>query len=88
MSRRCALTDKPWEQIQDLLPGRAGHVGAPAKNNRLFVGAVLYCYRAGMAWCDLLERLKQYRTIVTHYDKAAAAFLGAIHLAAAVVWLI
>lgn len=32
-------------------------------------------------------RLKQYRAIATRYDKKAAIFLGAIHLAAAVVWL-
>lgn len=32
-------------------------------------------------------RLKQYRGIATRYDKTAAAFLGGIHLAAAVVWL-
>ena len=32
-------------------------------------------------------RLKQYRAIATRYDKRAVHFLGAIHLAAAVVWL-
>ena len=32
-------------------------------------------------------RLKQYRAIATRYDKTARNFLGAIHLAAAVVWL-
>lgn len=31
--------------------------------------------------------LKQYRAIATHYDKTACNFLGAIYLAAAVVWL-
>jgi len=32
-------------------------------------------------------RLKQYRAIATRYDKRAHIFLGAIHLAAAMVWL-
>ena len=32
-------------------------------------------------------RLKQYRAIATRYDKTACNFLGAIHLAAAVIWL-
>ena len=40
---------------------------------------------------DLIEnffaKLKQFRAIATRYDKTAAAFLGAIHLAAAVIWL-
>ena len=41
--------------------------------------------------CHMIEnffaRLKQYRVIATRYDKTALNFLGAIHLAAAVVWL-
>ena len=36
---------------------------------------------------NLFARLKQYRAIATRYDKTARNFLGAIHLAAAVVWL-
>ena len=63
MNRRYALTDRQWAQIQDLLPGRAGHVGAPAKNNRLFVDAVLYRYRAGIAWRDLPERFGDFRVV-------------------------
>ena len=33
------------------------------------------------------NKLKQYRSIATRYDKTARNFLGAIHLAAAVIWL-
>ena len=36
---------------------------------------------------NFFARLKQYRAIATRYDKTARNFLGAIHLAAAVVWL-
>ena len=36
-----------------LLPGREGHVGVTAKDNRLFVEAVLFRYRAGIPWRDL-----------------------------------
>jgi transposase len=32
-------------------------------------------------------KLKQYRAIATRYDKRAVHFLGAIHLAAAIIWL-
>ena len=46
MARRYALRDDQWERIEALLPGRAGHVGGTAKDNRLFVEAVLYRYRA------------------------------------------
>ena len=38
--RRYALRDDQWERIKDLLPGRPGHVGVTAKDNRLFVEGV------------------------------------------------
>lgn len=47
-----------------------------------------YLYKAGHLIENFFARLKQYRCIATRYDKTAAAFLGAIHLAAAVTWLI
>jgi transposase len=40
--RRYGVRDDQWARIQDLLPGRVGHVGVTAKDNRLFVEAVLY----------------------------------------------
>ncbi len=36
---------------------------------------------------NLFAKLKQYRAIATRYDKRAITFLGAIHLAAAIIWL-
>jgi len=45
---RHALRDDQWERIKDYLPGRPGSVGVTAANNRLFVEAVLYRYRAGI----------------------------------------
>ena len=63
MNRRYALTDSQWAQIKDLLPGRAGHVGALAKDNRLFVDAVLYRYRVGIPWRDLPERFGDFRVV-------------------------
>jgi transposase len=51
--RRYALRDDQWERIKDFLPGREGHVGGTAADNRLFVEAVLYRYRAGIPWRDL-----------------------------------
>ena len=51
--RRYALRDDQWDRIKDILPGREGHVGATAKDNRLFVEAVIYRYRAGIPWRDL-----------------------------------
>src|SRR5271157_1503508 len=54
--RRFGLRDDQSERIRGLLPGREGSVGLAASDNRLFVEAVLYCYRTGMPWRDLPER--------------------------------
>ena len=35
--RRYALRDDHWDRIKDILPGREGHVGGTAADNRLFV---------------------------------------------------
>src|SRR5579863_5350296 len=67
--RRYALRDDQWERIAPLLPGREGHVGVTAKNNRLFVEAVLYRYRAGIPWRDLPERFGDFRVIHTRHTR-------------------
>ena len=69
MGRRYALRDDQWERIKDLLPGREGHVGGTAKDNRLFVEAVLYRYRAGIPWRDLPERFGDFRVIHTRHTR-------------------
>ena len=38
---RSVLTDAQWQRIEPLLPGRVGHVGGTAPDNRLFLEAVL-----------------------------------------------
>ena len=69
--RRYALRDDQWERIKDLLPGREGHVGVTAKDNRLFVEAVLYRYRAGIPWRDLPERFGDYKKVHTRFSRWA-----------------
>ena len=54
--QRYALRDDQWTKIKDFLPGREGHVGGTAPDNRLFVDAVIYRYRTGIPWRDLPER--------------------------------
>ena len=68
-TRRSALREDQWERIKDLLPGREGHVGVRAKDNRLFVEAVLYRYRAGMPWRDLPERFGDFRVVHTRFSR-------------------
>jgi transposase len=69
MTRRYALRDDQWERIKDLLPGREGTVGVTAIDNRLFVEAVLYRYRAGIPWRDLPSRFGDFRVVHTRHSR-------------------
>jgi transposase len=69
MTRRYGLRDDQWERIKDLLPGREGYVGRTARDNRLFVEAVLYRYRAGIPWRDLPERFGDFRVVHTRHSR-------------------
>ena len=71
--RRYGLHDDEWERIKDLLPGRLGHVGVTAADNRLFVEAVLYRYRTGMPWRDLPERFGDWKAVHTRFTRWAKA---------------
>ena len=71
MARRYALRDDQWERIKDFLPGREGHVGGTASDNRLFVDAVLYHYRAGVPWRDLPERFGDWKNTHRRWSRWA-----------------
>lgn len=59
--RRYEITDQQWQKIDHLLPGRAGHVGQTAADNRLFINAVLWVARSGAPWRDLPERFGNWK---------------------------
>ena len=67
--RRYALRDDQWDRVKDILPGIQGYVGVTAKDNRLFVEAVLYRYRAGIPWRDLPERFGDFRVIHLRHSR-------------------
>ena len=69
MGCRYALRDDQWERIKDMLPGREGHIGVTARDNRLFVEAVLYRYRAGIPWRDLPERFGDFRVVHLRHSR-------------------
>jgi transposase len=47
-------------------------IGRPAMDNRLFIDAVLYRYRAGNPWRDLPERFGDFRVVHTRFSRWAA----------------
>ena len=69
MTRRHALRDDQWERIKDILPGQPSDVGVTAKDNRLFIEAVLYRYKTGIPWRDLPERFGDFRVIHTRFSR-------------------
>ena len=71
MTKRYALRDDQWERIRALLPGQKGWVGCRAQDNRLFVDAVLYRYRAGIPWRDLPERFGDWKNTHRRWSRWA-----------------
>ena len=69
--RRFALRDDQWDRIQDILPGREGHVGGTAADNRLFVEAVLFRFRAGIPWRDLPKRFGGWKIVYQRFNRWA-----------------
>jgi transposase len=69
--QRFGLRDDQWERIKDFLPGRDGHVGGNAADNRLFVDAVLYRYRTGIPWRDLPARFGDWKIVHQRFNRWA-----------------
>ncbi len=73
MTRRQGLREDRWARIAPLLPGRVGPVGGTARDNRLFVEAVLYRYRTGVPWRDLPERFGDRENVHWRFSRRAAS---------------
>jgi transposase len=71
MQRRHAISDENWERIKDLLPGRAGQPGVTAKDNRLFIDAVLWIGKTGAPWRDLPERFGNWNSVWKRFSRWA-----------------
>ncbi len=67
--RRHEITDDRWDRIKDLLPGREGDPGVTAKDNRLFINAVLWIAKTGAPWRDLPERFGNWNSIWRRFDR-------------------
>jgi transposase len=47
------ITEDEWNLIKDKLPGKVGHVGRPAEDNRAFLRAVFWVVGTGISWRSL-----------------------------------
>jgi len=71
--RRHEITDDQWNQIKELLPGKASDPGRTAADNRLFVNAVLWLARTGSPWRDLPDRFGKWNSVYQRFNRLAKA---------------
>lgn len=85
------LGDKGYDadaRVIDVLEAQGKIAVIPSKSNRSTPRAYdKELYKARHLIENFFAKLKQYRAIATRYDKRQVNFLGAIYLAAAVIWL-
>jgi transposase len=70
--RRHEISDEHWDRIKDFLPGQAGDPGVTAKDNRLFINAVLWIAKTGAPWRDLPERFGKWNSVAKRLARWAA----------------
>ena len=69
MLRRHEITDQQWMAIRDLLPGQEGDPGVTAKDNRLFINAIMWFAKTGAPWRDFPERFGPWKTIHSRFSR-------------------
>lgn len=65
---RLMLRDDQWERLEPLLPGKVTDCGVTAKDNRLFIEAVLWIARTGVPWRDLPVSFGRWHTVYMRYN--------------------
>jgi transposase len=70
--RRHEISDEQWNRIKHLLPGQEGQPGVTAKDNRLFLNAVLWIAKTGAPWRDLPQRFGNWNSVWRRFDRWAA----------------
>jgi transposase len=71
MLPRHAISDADWNRIEHLLPGQPGQHGKVARDNRLFVDAVLWVAKTGAPWRDLPERFGNWNSAYRRFARWA-----------------
>jgi transposase len=66
---RFVVSDAVWEKVAPLLPGKASDSGVTAKDNRLFLEAVLWRVRTGLPWRDLPEGFGKWNSVFQRFRR-------------------
>ena len=67
--RRHDISDRVWNILAPLLPGRRGSVGRPAQDNRRFINAVFRIIRTGAPWRDLPPDYGDWKNTHRRYSR-------------------
>ena len=57
------LTDKQWEVIEPILPGRPGYPGRSGDNNRMALEGMIWICRTGSPWRDLPDEFGKWNSV-------------------------
>ena len=68
---RFVITDRSWSLIEPLLPGTTRDRGVTAKDNRLFLEAVLWKVRVGAPWRDLPSGFGEWNSVFRRFRRWA-----------------
>lgn len=63
------LSDAQWAKIGSLCAGKVTDDGRSAKDNRLFIEAVLWIIRTGSPWRDLPEEFGKWNSVFQRYRR-------------------
>ena len=66
---RYTLSDAQWAAIEPLCPGKQTDPGKTAKDNRLFLEAVLWIVRTGSPWRDLPQEFGNWNSVYRRYRR-------------------
>ena len=70
---RFVVSDMLWRRLEPHLPSKISDAGATAKDNRLFLEAVLWRVRTGSPWRDLPPAFGRWNSPFRRFRKWAKA---------------
>ena len=65
------ISDECWERLAPLLPGKPSDPGRTARDNRLFLDAVLWIARTGAPWPALPEHFGKHNSVFQRFNRWA-----------------
>jgi transposase len=73
MNRNVKLQDAQWQELEPILLGHPTQPGIHAKNNRLFIDAILCVVSTGVLWSRLPLEFGNWRTAYMRFRRWTAS---------------